>query len=788
MLQLRPYQEEVVFDLKYKLDTSCSSFLVNASVGAGKSLIIAETLLYCKRKGMKVLCLTMSSSLIRQNAATFRNQGGDFGIYCSALRQKDIHEAVIFASPFSVRNDIKKNGPLSKESFHLIVIDEAHNVNISCKKTSYMRIFNHFWHTAQENNIDIKFIGLTGTPFRGKGHTIVGPNQFFQEEVCSIEADWLIQKGYLTEPKWGYCDENRTYDFSRVPIMKTGKFHQGALQNVIDKEPTLTFKIMKEVTEIVKKRNGAFIFASSVEHCKQCLEALPQSLSAMITGDTGDKERECIINRAKNGKIKFIVNVNVLTTGIDIPNFDTIVFVRPTESLVLYIQCLGRGLRLSENKKECLILDYAGNLDRHGDIDNPLINKALQQIRDQDPNYCISCTDCGTINKVSARRCIGKAGKIRCSHFFKWKECGACDAINDLSARFCRVCKFEMIDPNQSLSELAASPNRIKLPLEKVRFTVSVHERGQYVGSSRVVITYFLKSHVGLFTQIKYIKESFSLTSDEKRRIFYETIYKDAFFKIDAPIETATDSGFLKKQIKTEQYRVPSHIECIETNAGIRILKHLYEEPVDLCRVERKVDVKYMDTSFDDTQMKVFIEFICMDKGKVILVKDSYKFRGGISSINRFYTNFKSSLLGKERPLDFDYIKANDRSLKAPKHLIISDFSKNPKYCLEEQLVHSHSLSMNAIGRYTDKVFIPLKYEFIGASKNRIGIVGLLKEDMESICDFTCLMSPADIDLIKSGSIEAYTITKAGRWDADIAYWILKDGVKQPKDTHGILY
>lgn len=102
------------------------------------------------------------------------------------------------------------------------------------------------------------------------------------------------------------------------------------------------------------------IFTSSVRHAKEIITYLPEDMSALVVGETEDTQRDLIIHLFKEKKIKYLVNVSVLTTGFDAPHVDVIAILRPTESVSLYQQIIGRGLRLSENKKDCLILDYTG--------------------------------------------------------------------------------------------------------------------------------------------------------------------------------------------------------------------------------------------------------------------------------------------------------------------------------------------------------------------------------------------------------------------------------------------
>ena len=520
MKQLRPYQQEVLDTLRVRLKETNYPLLVNASVGAGKSLIIAELLRIVERAGWRALCLTMNSTLIHQNAETYMNQGGNAGIFCASLGMKDSGEPIIFASPMSVRGSIKNNGKLSKVPFNLIIVDECHNINVNERGTSYMRIFNHYSIYAQANGHKLRFVGLTGTPYRGKGHTIVGEDLFFKEEVCAITAEWLIQENYLTQPIWGYCDKTLQYDFRQLKTNSMGKFSGVDLEEAIHKQPRLTGKIMAEVSEIVKDRVGAFIFASSVKHCYECAESLPPTQTAVITGDTPDKLREQYITQSRAGIIKYLVNVNVLCTGVDIPIFDTVVFVRPTESLVLYMQCLGRGLRLADGKTDCLILDYAGNLERHGDIDNPVINEALKP-KHNDPEYCIECFDCGEFNTLMARRCIGTPNDQRCEHWFEWKDCPSCGEKNDIVSRQCRSCEGELLDPNRNLNKEAAARDYIELKVVASKYWV--------INRSVPVFCAKYKAYHEKSGRTLVLGESYILRSKLSKDIFYSKFVKDQF-------------------------------------------------------------------------------------------------------------------------------------------------------------------------------------------------------------------------------------------------------------------
>ena len=206
------------------------------------------------------------------------------------------------------------------------------------------------------------------------------------------------------------------------------------------------------------------IFAATVMHAQEILTYLPAEQSALITGDTPNAERDKLINQFKQKNIKYLVNISVLTTGFDAPHVDFIAILRPTESVSLYQQIVGRGLRLNEGKTDCLVIDYAGNGfdlfhpevgDKKGDSDNEPVQ--------------VLCPGCGFANifwgKTDAdgkvvehfgRRCQGlleddEGHKEQCDYRFRFKECEQCGAQNDIAARKCHDCGAVMADPDDKL-------------------------------------------------------------------------------------------------------------------------------------------------------------------------------------------------------------------------------------------------------------------------------------------------------------------------------------------------
>lgn len=576
---LRPYQQQALDQLRVKLRDNVEPQLVDASVGSGKSLILSALLMHIERANWRALCLTMNSTLIGQNADTYRDQGGTPGLFCSGLGEKNSTANVIFASPHSITQAIKQKGNISKVKFNLIIVDECHNINHKDRSTMYMRILNHYGFMAQSGNYKYRIVGLTGTPYRG-AVSIVGPDEFFKDKVCSITMGWLIDNGYLTPPVFGQTSLE-SFDMAALKTNSMGKFNKKELQKAVDQKERLTGQIMGEVVRVVEDgRNGAYIFASTIKHVHECMKSLPEHQSAFITGDTPHKERSRILERARQGDIKYLVNVATLLVGIDVTNFDVCAWLRPSESLTLYVQGIGRVLRLHEGKKTALILDYAGNSARHGDIDDPIIEAAQQAEEEKnEAEYVIPCHDCGRANTVHARRCIGRVndkGKSvyhevepakpeeitkRCDYYFTFKECTneKCEAENDITARQCRLCGEELIDPNAKLQE---NLSMITLEVLNAKYWVTTKE-GEY--EPIIHAKYTLKKE-------KYIYESFYTKSEKAQRYTYGKFLKPHVPNYTKYYMLMSNNQAMKDMIASEEIKTPSHVTCKRDDFGKLII------------------------------------------------------------------------------------------------------------------------------------------------------------------------------------------------------------------------
>lgn len=515
MKELRPYQHKAINECWEALKENNDPVLLMASVGSGKSLMIAHILLKMQKANKKVLCLVSNAELVRNNFATFINEGGKACIYSAALNQKDYHESIIFGTPATVANGIKNEEPISKIKFNLIVVDEAHNINFHHDNSCFMRIFRNY----SGNYEPLRILGATGTNYRFKGNPIVGDKCFFKNQVGNITLEQLIQDNYLIEPQFE-VDKNLLIDFSKVKVKRNGLFDQKELSNVVEENKNKTKLICEQIIKIIEEQNrfGIVIFATNKKHAEEILSYLPVHESALILGETANNERTTLFDKARQGEIRYLVNISIISVGVDIPAYDTLAYLRPTESLVLLVQTLGRILRLSPStgKHSALVLDFAGNIDRHRDWDNPIIKKAVVQTLDKDKPLVISCPQCLTMNTEYSRRCIGQKESSRCDYYFEFKCCSKCNVKNDIAARQCWNCKIALIDPNDKLSLLHSVSYEVKVI--KAKYAISGTQKGFRINCLYQCIDD--KGNVG------FVFENYSPINDKSVRVFYGQFVK----------------------------------------------------------------------------------------------------------------------------------------------------------------------------------------------------------------------------------------------------------------------
>ncbi|WP_341504051.1 DEAD/DEAH box helicase [Gallaecimonas sp. GXIMD4217] len=449
-MKLRPYQQQAVRAVIQYFKKEKAPAVLVLPTGAGKSVVIAELARLARGR---VLVLTHVAELVEQNAHKYRHWRDDGSIFSAGLKQKDLQGKVVFASIQSVAPNLDRFG----DDFSLVMIDECHRIG-AAEESQYRQVLKALPGAL--------VLGLTATPYRldqgwlynfhARGMVRTTAERLFKHCVFELPLRQLIDEGYLTPVRVLPAPAIR-YDFSLLPPGAG----EAALDRALAGQGKLTPAIVQHLQAVAESRQGVMIFAASRRHGREVAALLPPEQTGLVLGDTAGAERAAIIDRFKARELKYLVNVSVLTTGFDASHVDLIAILRPTESVSLFQQIVGRGLRLSDGKEECLVLDYAGN---GFDLFAPEVGEP------RPPGtvpVVVPCPLCGHQNPFwgrvdgdgdiiehFGRRCQGMTGpQSQCDYRYRSRICGDCGAEADIAARQCPQCQATLVDVDKKLRE-----------------------------------------------------------------------------------------------------------------------------------------------------------------------------------------------------------------------------------------------------------------------------------------------------------------------------------------------
>ena len=490
MYTLRTYQQEAVDRTLNYFRKRRDPAVIVLPTGAGKSLVIAEL---AKIAIGRVLVLAHVKELVEQNHLKYESYGLHAGIYSAGLNQKDSEQKVIFGSIQSVA---KAKDAFFKD-FTLVVIDECHRVGLE-PDSQYAKVITQL----KLNNPRICILGLTATPYRLglgwiynyalRGELKTQEQRFFKHCIYDLPLEYMISNQYLTPPVQVDIPVT-SYDFSEL-IEGGNAYTMAQLEEALHQQRRLTPLIIKNIIDITEndQRQGVMIFSSTVKHAQEIMDHLPTGQARLVVGTTELSERDQIVHDFKQKAFKYLVNVSVLTTGFDAAHVDVIAILRPTESISLYQQIVGRGLRLDTDKKDCLVLDYTG---MGHSIFSPEIGE--KKTASESVAVQVPCPECGFINDFwgildddgkllehFGRKCRGghvntdNYELIPCGYRFRFKICTQCSAENDISARDCSNCGCELIDPDTKLKQARLSKDAHVLTPDSIEMLERVDKKG----------------------------------------------------------------------------------------------------------------------------------------------------------------------------------------------------------------------------------------------------------------------------------------------------------------------
>lgn len=384
MYKLRPYQAEAVEIAVNKLRGKSKPFIIQAATGAGKSLIIADI---CHKIDEPILILQPSKEILEQNYAKLISYDPmiDAGIYSASAGRKEIRKFT-----FATIGSIYKK-PNEFKHFKYAIVDECHGLNP--KKSDGM--LTSFFKAIQCEHI----VGLTATPYRidtlwtrNSDGTLtstaslkminrISRTPFFKSIAYKIETAELIEQGYLSPVR--YFSEPS--DWSQLRINSTGAdFTEDSVEKFAGSRIE---RIVQAVRYSDRHRKRTLTFCSTIGQATHVMEHIQDGgiEVAMVTGKTPKKERERLIEQFKQGEIKHMLNVGVFTTGFDAPILDTVILGRPTMSLALYYQMVGRGIRIDPDDKQKIlhVYDLVGVVERLGRVETIRVKRESGGFRDE---------------------------------------------------------------------------------------------------------------------------------------------------------------------------------------------------------------------------------------------------------------------------------------------------------------------------------------------------------------------------------------------------------------------
>jgi hypothetical protein len=320
-MELRPYQKECIETIIRKGD---GRYLCQLATGMGKTVIFANI---PREKHCNTLILSHRQELVHQPVKYF-----DCRVGIELGSSRAFQEPVISAS---VQTMVRRLHHYPVNHFHTIIVDEAHHA----ASPTYRTILDHF--TPQ------RLLGFTATPNRADGQ---GLEKVFDEIIFRKDLKWGIENGYLS-PIW--CKRvNIGYDLRGVAV-RMGDYSAKDLDRVVnvDKCNEAIAEVVRDLAEL-----PCLIFAVDVNHAQAIAERIPGAVALSAES----KDRNEVVEAYKRGEIKVLVNCALFTEGTDLPNTRTVIIARPTKSVGLYTQMVGRGTRLADGKDHCLLIDCVG--------------------------------------------------------------------------------------------------------------------------------------------------------------------------------------------------------------------------------------------------------------------------------------------------------------------------------------------------------------------------------------------------------------------------------------------
>ena len=392
---LRPYQEIAVNSAIDALDKHGNTVVV-APTGAGKTIMLSALIGQRCQTRRNVLVLQHRDELVNQNMDKFKRINPNILTSVVNAEEKNWNGDAVFSM---VQTLSRPNNLDNMKVMDMIVVDESHHVVAD----TYTRIINY----AKEINDKVEIVGFTATPNRGDKK---GLREVFTNCSHQIEISTLIREGFLVSPKTYVIDVGVRSELENVR------------KTVVDFDMDQVARIMNKrainqrvVSEWVDKANGrkTVVFCSTIAHAEDlCQEFVEEGVNAkIVTGNTDKTERREILEDLSSGDTQVVVNVSVLTEGVDSPPVSCIILTRPCSYKSTMVQMIGRGLRtIDQNeypdivKTDCVVLDFGTSVLTHGSLEEEVNLEGSQSELQGDAPEKV-CPECNSVVPLGVREC-----------------------------------------------------------------------------------------------------------------------------------------------------------------------------------------------------------------------------------------------------------------------------------------------------------------------------------------------------------------------------------------------
>jgi len=381
MIKLRPYQTAIIESVRSRMARGVKSILITAPTASGKTCLTASMLKAAAEKGNRSWFIVHRRELLKQAIKAFDEVGVPTGVIASGFKP-DPEPRVQIAS---IQSLVRRFGGL--EAPKLIIFDEAHHIAAK----SWDKIYQAFPKIVK--------IGLTATPQRLDGK---GLAKYFSEMILGPSVRTLIDQGYLADYKIFAPAQINHERFKKV---RMGDYVMKDAAELVNK-PSITGNVIDEYKKYASGKR-AVVFCCLVSHSKEVATAFNTAgiRAEHVDGDTPTAQRDAAIDRFSRGVTLVLDNVDLFGEGFDLPALECAILLRPTKSLGLYLQQIGRALRPSPGKSHAIILDHVGNCEQHGFPDDErkwTLQGKIKRSAIAGPRVCRKCY---FANKPRATKC-----------------------------------------------------------------------------------------------------------------------------------------------------------------------------------------------------------------------------------------------------------------------------------------------------------------------------------------------------------------------------------------------